>query len=374
LSLALLLGLTVVGAAGTASDPHMDQTVVPGSCMACHRGHGTTLSPMLPAPQSAVCLSCHGSQSSRDKAALDRDLGTGARPQLMSSVLNQPFVHPISDEAYSRREPGVVTCTSCHSPHRGTGQIATDAGDVVVQKRSPRDPARLEFELCLECHGGLGPAARNSLEISGRLEPNSGSYHPVRSVASDGSPSVLPELTGREINCTDCHGNSDPKGPAGPHGSGVRFLLKSEYVTTDGSEESALTYALCYRCHQREQVLDSAVFPEHRRHVVDERASCATCHDAHGSVANRALIGFGEQTRPVGVSPSGMTGRLAFDSLGPGSGACYVSCHGYDHAPATYGDFTPDVEALIDPGTTGARDAPRTPGSAKPPWRRRREQ
>jgi len=344
----------------------MDSNVVTGSCMACHHGHGATMSPMLPAPQGEVCLSCHGSQSSRDKAALDRYLNPSATPQLMSSVLTLPFVHPMNEQAYSRREPDVVTCTSCHSPHRGVEQIATDGEGLLVPRRSPRNPERLEFEMCLDCHGGMEPGARTNLEVGGLLDSGSRSFHPVRGPAKEGSSSLVPELSGREINCTDCHGNSDSKGPAGPHGSAVQFLLKSEYVTSDGSEESALTYALCYQCHRREQVLDSVVFPEHRRHVVDERASCATCHNGHGSVANRALIGFGEQTRPVGVSPSAMTGLLAFDSFGPGSGACYVSCHGYDHAPAIYGEFSADSESLLNSRSVfGAVDDLRAPASTR---------
>ena len=93
-------------------------------------------------------------------------------------------------------------------------------------------------------------------------------------------------------------------------------------------------------------MLSSSAFPEHRRHIVELKASCATCHNAHGSVQNRALIRFGEETVVAGVSPSGRTGRLAFDSTGPGAGNCYLSCHGEDHAPASYGSVRP---ALVTP-------------------------
>jgi len=65
--------------------------------------------------------------------------------------------------------------------------------------------------------------------------------------------------------------------------------------------------------------------------------SCATCHSGHGSVGNRALSRFGEETLIAGVTPSLRTGRLAFVSSGPGSGECYLTCHGRDHAPETYG-------------------------------------
>ena len=174
----------------------------------------------------------------------------------------------------------------------------------------------------------------------------------------ESSPSVDAELTGLEINCTDCHGNSDPSGPAGPHGSEYRYILSSQYVTVDGSQESSEAYALCYRCHDRDMLYGSSSFPLHDLHVAEERASCATCHSAHGSVDNRSLIRFSEETILAGVSQSPTSGRLAFVSDGPGSGACYVFCHGVDHAPESYGgleaELTDRPAKLIGRSVTGS--------------------
>ena len=36
------------------------------------------------------------------------------------------------------------------------------------------------------------------------------------------------------------------------------------------------------------------------------------------------------------VSPSSTTGRLEYNSLGVGSGECYLECHGEDHNPFPY--------------------------------------
>jgi hypothetical protein len=157
----------------------------------------------------------------------------------------------------------------------------------------------------------------------------------------------------------------------------VPFVLRRNYTLGDGAEESAATYALCYDCHRREAVLESSVFPEHGEHIVEERASCATCHSPHGSLSHRALIRFGEQTTPGGVGPSGRTGRLAFLSTGPGSGACYLTCHGVDHAPETYGGMAVEP-ALGAPGGDGPRSlppAPREPGlrPLSPPRREPRD-
>jgi predicted CXXCH cytochrome family protein len=206
-----------------------------------------------------------------------------------------------------------------------------------VQKPSTRSPVQMEYELCEGCHGGTGITDRDPLEVSGRLNPRNASHHAVEAPSRGSVPSIRPDLAGKSINCTDCHGNSDPNGIKGPHGSAERFILRAAYATIDGNGESAATYALCYECHDREKVLSSTLFPEHRRHVVDQRASCATCHDAHGSVNNRALIHIGEQSIGVAPSASASTGMLAFQSSMPGSGTCFLTCHGYDHAGSTYG-------------------------------------
>jgi len=345
-TLKLLLGLALAALPSglLALDPHMDPSFVPEGCNACHKGHGLARSPMLPAPQVEVCLSCHGSDSRRaGRSEYGRTSGATTRPQAFSSVLAKPFVHRIDDRAFSRHEPGRVTCTSCHSPHRGTSSTTRAARPPGTPKRSPRNPSRLEYELCESCHGRSGRAERHSRSVGERLDPRNRSYHPVKAPSRDGAPSVAAALAGREINCTDCHGNNDRGGPRGPHGSSVKFLLVAEYVTVDGSGESDAVYALCYTCHDRESVLDSPGFPQHRLHVVDRRISCAACHDAHGSFNNRALIRFGDEEVLSEVAPSGSTGQLGFASDSPGSGSCSLTCHGHDHAGTSYGTATPSL-------------------------------
>ena len=341
-ALRILASILAAGLATAARglDPHLDPGRLPGGCPACHRGHGEPRSPMLPGPQTQVCLTCHDSQTRLEQRVVRGDVARGSTSIFLSSVLSGPFVHPLSDQAFSRREPGVVTCVSCHSPHRGLPPRAGESRASGLRKTSPRDPGRFEFELCESCHGGEGLNSQSPMNISRLLNPNSRSYHPVKNPSPDPSPSVSPALAGREINCTDCHGNSDPSGAKGPHGSAVRFILRSEYTTVDGVLESPRTYALCYDCHDRDRVLDSTAFPLHRLHVVDERTSCATCHSPHGSIKNRALIRFGEETLPTGVSPSILTRQLAFVSAGPGSGSCHLTCHGSDHAPKSYGGIS----------------------------------
>ncbi len=319
------------GAIEVASlNPHVDPGVVVAGCNSCHRGHGQSRSPMLGAAQKEVCLSCHGTAGQVDRLVAREVLAAGARPTLMSRVFDQPFRHRLDDRVFSRREPG-VTCTSCHSPHRSAPGPGSGSGPSGVRKLSPRNPNRFEYQLCADCHGGRGPAL---VDVGGLFEPHNRSYHPLQIASVERSPSIVPALAGREISCTDCHGNSDPSGPRGPHGSDVRHLLRWRYATVDGSAGSDDAYALCYSCHRSEQVLaDESRFPFHRLHVVDQRTACATCHDPHGSVQNRALIRY-QATGTVAPSASGV---LLFRSTSPGDGTCYLTCHGRNHDPEVYG-------------------------------------
>ena len=359
----ILLGVGWLAAtAAAAIHPHLDTTRVSGGCRACHRGHGVSGSPMLPAPQAEACLSCHSTRAAADLMAAKGLLAPTAEPPLLTLDLSQPFVHPLDREAFSRHDPGKVTCTSCHSPHR---RSARPLGEVAAggRKLSTRDPTRFENELCADCHGSRGVTTESLFDLSRLTNPNNRSFHPLEGPATERSTSVREELRDREINCTDCHGNSDPSGAGGLHGSGVRHLLRREYVTADGNPEGRESYGLCYECHDRDRVLEASPFPLHELHVVDQQVACATCHSAHGSVENRALIRFGEETHLANVGPSGSSGRLEFISPGPGSGSCFVGCHGIDHAPASYG-----ATELLGAGSS-LQALPQPPAAGQPPVR-----
>lgn len=337
LSAAAALLLLAAGAAAASFDPHVDARLLPRGCPACHRGHGASRSPMLPGPQQATCLGCHGTRGELERQVRDGQVAAEARPPLLASVLARPYAHPLNARAFSATDPGVVVCTSCHSPHRASRESRERRFPAGRRLLSPRDPQLFEYQLCESCHGGNGPRTLSLSGVAQLFDPDNRSYHPLEAPARDGAPSVPPELRGSEINCTECHGNDDPSGPRGPHGSSQPFLLRARYATVDGGGPTASAHALCYLCHREEAVRASPVFREHERHVGQVGASCATCHNPHGSRRNRALIRFGEETFVGGVSPSLSTGRLEFVSEGPGSGACYLTCHGRDHAPEVYG-------------------------------------
>lgn len=306
-------------------------------------------------------MSCHGSQGEAAGLVERGLLAPDAQPTLLSATLSLSSAHPLTEGAYSRREDGAVTCTSCHSPHRGgqRTQRRTESAEPKIaessgQKRvSQRDPTRFEYEMCQACHGSQGMRTQDLRDISRLTDPATTSYHPIQTSTNERSPSIRPELSGGEINCTDCHGNSDVNGPRGPHGSAVPYLLRANYTVSDGATEMQVVaensvYELCFECHDRQRLFEESPFPQHRSHVLGLGASCSTCHNPHGSADNRALIRYGEEVFVAGVSPSLSTGQLAFVSDSQGSGSCYLSCHGVDHAPRSYG-AAPLLPTSLDP-------------------------
>jgi predicted CXXCH cytochrome family protein len=352
LILLFIVIMTAVQGSAQGLDQHLDTRVVPGGCASCHKSHGISGSPMLPESQAGVCLRCHDNQASLDALIAQGIVSPDARPTLMSVTLNSPSVHPLTDKATTRHSPGSVTCTSCHLPHRSlveTGRTPGAPEFSGARKPSLRNPTKFEYQLCGECHGTgdrVQESQENIIDNNRLLSATNRSFHPVEAPARERSQSVRQNLSGKLLNCTDCHGNSDPNGPRGPHGSSVPYLLRHNYTTGDGADESESTYALCYRCHNRQEVLNSSIFPEHGLHIVELKASCASCHSAHGSVANRSLVRFGEETLIGSVSASMAMDRLEFVSDAPGSGACFLTCHGEDHDPAAYGSMKLRIEEI----------------------------
>jgi hypothetical protein len=148
--------------------------------------------------------------------------------------------------------------------------------------------------------------------------------------------------------CTDCHNNdqgpgASGTGPKGPHGSIYSPLLERQLVLEDNNLESFATYALCYKCHNRDSILADDSFKAvnasnqdrgHRYHIVDQKTACTTCHDSHGVASVQHLMNF--NTSPGYVTASTSNGRIEYVSSGTGSGNCSLTCHGFDHNATTY--------------------------------------
>jgi len=341
---------------GTLPDPWPHTTwttVADNGCDNCHRPHGAGGHARLlnTAVEEDNCLPCHDGHV----AALD-----------VAAEFRKPSVHPVANTVgvhNPKEDPATmgrhVECVDCHNPHQAkagsgsapavsgplTGVSGVDATGVAVAT------ATNQYEVCFKCHGdtasGTAPVVRQISELNKRLQfdVNNPSFHPVEGPGVNPNvPSLLlPMTAGSVIYCTDCHANnSGPgaggSGPAGPHGSIYPHLLERQYITADGTAESSLNYALCYKCHNRTSILNDESFTEHKKHVQEENAPCSVCHDPHGisgaqgnTTNNAHLINFDTAI----VAPNSV-GLLKYESLGSFSGRCYLSCHGHDHNPEVY--------------------------------------
>jgi predicted CXXCH cytochrome family protein len=359
---------------GVAPDPWPNSTlttVANNACLNCHKPHsaGGRQRLLNSAVEESNCSACHN--------------GHVAAKDIMSEF-NKFSRHPITNTSgvHDPKEPAVVSarhveCYDCHNPHAAraaaTGNLAGPLTGVrgVNASGSEVNPVTREYEVCFRCHADSTnkPAARTARlfpQTNVRLEFDTAnpSYHPVEGAGKNpnvpslaGAPAGL--TTSSTINCSDCHNNdSGPKaggvGPNGPHGSTYAPLLVRQYLTADPTIESASTYALCYNCHNRTSILGNQSFPRHSFHIgggtrmgggmggggmggmASINAPCNNCHDPHGiSITqgnNSKLINFNTGV----VSPSS-SGILRFESLGTYSGRCYLSCHGMNHNPCTYG-------------------------------------
>jgi len=341
---------------GSGSDPwpHTSYaTVAENGCENCHRphtaGHPARLLNYI--FEEDNCLVCHN--------------GNVATASIEAELL-KPYIHPVQnyvqvhDEAedFTSSVQKHVECVDCHNPHVANNSPSPGAPEVsgatsgvsgISAGGQQITTAVNQYEICYKCHGASGNNVITSyavdrqlpqLDTSLEFNVSNPSFHPVevQGVNSD-VPSLLPPYTTSSlIFCTDCHNNDDQFGPSGPHGSYNRFILSENYTVQDYTQENAYNYALCYKCHDRNSILNDQSFKEHRKHIVKENAPCAACHDPHGisstqgnSVNNSHLINF-----DISYVLPNSQGLLMFEDLGRFTGRCYLTCHGKDHNPKQY--------------------------------------
>lgn len=318
------------------------------NCNACHQPHTAPSGPYLlrKATISETCLECHDGSHGRAANIAD-ELRKAFAHDTQSPVDPPP---PASEHA---------SCTDCHDPHTmSSGQSSAPAVhssfgriDGLSGSGSPLKLASYEYEVCYKCHADTSTQQpfipRDIVQNNTRLEfdPGAISFHPV---AAPGRNSFVPSLkptwtTASRVYCSDCHNSESSEagsgsGVGGVHGSNHNPILAARYETDDYTTESAQVYALCYKCHDRANILDNASFPGHKLHIVDQRTPCSVCHDAHGIASsqgsptgNTNLINF-----DITVVQPNSAGRLEYRDMGQLRGECFLRCHNADHAPMSY--------------------------------------
>lgn len=343
---ALLGALLIVTFAGVSyaaknESSHMKKTMNIDGCSACHSGRGVGGGGLLKARSEELCYRCHGYNTIvRGRSGVD-----------IQTPIRQFSSHPVEETSHLHRNgeelpprdsfaPRHVACADCHISHvtqpgkawngipgyrpsgvRGVGMGLMPAG--IHLKRADN-----EYELCYRCHSDGANMPMGSRDISAEFDPSNMSYHPVETSGRNKNvPSLVTELTENSIlKCSSCHGNGDPNGAVGPHGSEFAPILLAEYRQQDGPE-SPMSYTLCYLCHDRMSILRDDSFKSHNYHIALNAIACSQCHNAHGSKMNGNLIDFD----PIEVTPpSDGMGPLYIEGI-PGMPKCYLTCHSADH-------------------------------------------
>ena len=326
---------------------HQDWQKLPRGCASCHVGHGLPGTAMLPTSEEEFCYQCHGDFNEFETAVRKNLLPANLKMKNLRGVFRKPYRHPVelktlssvntADYISRKNDIYAFTRSECLDCHRGHGVTRFDHAPGTSPRRSPKNEREFEYQLCYQCHTRIIQSSLAKKDIKGWFDPTNPSYHPIEAAGKNSEvPSLkAPYSVAGVINCTDCHNSDDPDGPQGPHGSMYEYLLERRCNLNDNIPESGSQYALCYKCHDRDSILNDESFPYHQRHIVQARTSCFTCHHSHGSQRNSHLIKFNESTDPFIIQPSS-SGRLEFFDSGRFSGECFLRCHGVDHNPGVY--------------------------------------
>jgi len=327
--------------------PHSTETTVAdNACSSCHTPHdaGSAERLLHYAEEEVNCFTCHSGNVAASNIEAE------FKKMSIHPVASTTGIHDPTEDLVN--SPRHVECSDCHNPHatrstEATAPIASGALNNVKgigSSGSVVDPLINEYELCYRCHAdsidrGTAIIDRQFPLTNTRSEfsSSSASYHPVETIGRNTDvPSLINPLNESSlIYCTDCH-NSDQGpnaggiGPNGPHGSVYAPLLERRLRLTDEGNESPMHYALCYKCHDRTSILNDESFAFHKKHIVDEKTACTTCHDPHGVQSTTHLINFNLDY----VLP--FNGTIEFVDEGALRGNCTLTCHGKDHNSLTY--------------------------------------
>ncbi len=342
---------------GAAPDPWPytgEQTVADNACANCHSPHlaGEPERLLYNAIEEQNCFKCHNGHAASKNVEADF-AKISYHPVDMYQSVHQPGEDPAAMNKH-------VECLDCHNPHVANAlgneqppanRSQTKGVSGVTNSNNFTAEAVYQYEICFKCHAGQHSASAKVPRVIAQtdtrfeFDPGNPSYHPVEAAGrNQDCPSLKsPYTTSSIIYCTDCHSSdtgtgAGGQGASGPHGSAWEPILERRFELSNGLRENADIYALCYKCHDRQNILDNRSFKEHKKHIDGEKASCATCHDPHGISStqgntsnNTHLINF----NTLEVTPS-KSGKLEFIDDGYRRGRCYLTCHRKNHDPKDY--------------------------------------
>ena len=260
-------------------------------CATCHYDIDQEIhqSSVAHAPAMMDCTACHNPHNSPAASLLvekePKNLCLGCHGEIQQTISEAAVQHDaVIDDA---------ACLNCHNPH------ASDIQHLLNQ---------LPFDLCVSCHSNDQPETdgRVRTNFSQLLEENPYHHGPVE---------------GKD--CSACHLT---------HGSQHHNLLVDEYPESFYAPYEPDNYALCYRCHNEENMADPETTTTtrfrdgsrnlHYLHVnkPDRGRTCRACHEVHASENPHQI----REAVPFG--PRGWMLPVNFTKTDTG-GSCARTCH-----------------------------------------------
>lgn len=260
-------------------------------CANCHEDMEKALkaSKVVHAPVMAGCTTCHNPHNSVNKSLLlakGKQLCLDCHSDIQKKITESKVQH----KAVTEKD----ACMNCHTPHASNIQHLLK---------------KLPFDLCVACH-----SEDNKVDANGRQFTN------FKKLLSN-NPFQHEPLKNKD--CSACHLT---------HGSKNPNLLVAEYPTLFYSPYIPANYALCYRCHNDQNMADPQTTTTtrfrdgsrnlHYLHVnkTDRGRTCRACHEVHASKNPHQLrdgVPFGPQNwiLPINYTKT-KTG-----------GSCTKTCH-----------------------------------------------
>jgi predicted CXXCH cytochrome family protein len=283
-----------------------------GKCTVCHDPHGSAYQGILVADPGKLCLNCHG------------------------------HILPRKDEAGSIHAPVKENCTICHDPHSADAknELKQAAPDLCfschkdVKEALATSPAvhRAATDVggCQTCHAAHSSKLRH-LEKQPQPEECLSCHDRVLETAAGATlPNMAALLQENPVHhgpirlgsCTACHQ---------PHAGQHFRLLTADYPAEFYAPFKIELYALCFRCHVPDLVLQPwgeglTRFRDggknlHWLHVNQQKGrTCRACHEVHASkqafhVRESVPFGSGGWMLALNFKPT------------PTGGSCTPGCH-----------------------------------------------